>query len=479
MRRLVSLILIGLFAAAALMPARALAQVDAVPFNSDASLVFDQGVEAFEDGEYGMAYRRFRLVYSSYPLNTRTTAAQLMAGKSLFREGRYEDAIQVLEQLIERYPTSSYVQDARETIEHARAALDDQDSAPRPFLLGITLPLEAGEAALTQAMFNGIRLAVDEHNDRFAGERPVRMVFRDSEGTEDGARRAAVALIDAGVDAIVGPLYSEGAEAAGEIAERSEIVLIAPLATEESVSQGRRHVFQANPTWTVRGQMLARFARERFGHERYGIFAEFGDSYSERMAEGFQDEVTRLDGSVLHYRLIESGSQWYQLDALLPATSWDSLEAVYLPISGQDAGQYASAALSALARAGVQPQVLGSAEWGNVTALSLASDFNTVYTNSFYLLDGDPAVTRFNEAYRELSGAAPTGQAGRVAYAGYDVARFLLMRMMQAGDAPLVESIAQAPWYQGLGSRLHFEGGNVNRGLYYMRYRPGKIDLLR
>jgi hypothetical protein len=127
----------------------------------------------------------------------------------------------------------------------------------------------------------------------------------------------------------------------------------------------------------------------------------------------------------------------------------------------------------------VQAQVFGSAEWGNVRALSLASDFNTVYTNSFHLLEGDPATTRFDEAYRELADTAPSGQAGRVAYAGYDVARFLLLRMMQSGTEPLATSIANAPWYQGLGSRLHFEGGNVNRGLYYMRYRPGKVDLLR
>lgn len=446
---------------------------------SGAEQVFDQALQAFDGGDYGMAYRRFRLVYTSYPLNVKTTAALLMGGKALFRQGRYQDAIDLLEEFVRAYPTSSYVDEAERTLRLAEEIRSLRVSAPDTTHLGVALPLEDGDDALTQAMFNGIRLAVSEHNDRFGEQRPVQMVFRNSGGTEATARAAAAELVDADVVAIIGPLYSEAAEAAGEVAERAETILIAPLATEESVSTGRRFVFQANPTWTVRGQMLARFADDRFGHERYGIIAELGDSYSERMAEGFQEEITRMGASVLYYRLIEQGSEWYDLDGLLPATAWDSLEAVYLPISGQDADQFASAALSALARAGVRPQVFGSAEWGNVTALSLASDFNTVYTTGFHLRPGDAAVEQFRQEYSAIAGSGPEGETGRVAYAGYDVARFLLNRIMQSGDAPLVEAFANAPWYQGLGSRLFFEGGNVNRGLFYMRYRPGKIDLLR
>lgn len=446
---------------------------------SDAELVFQQAIDAFEQGDYGMAYRRFRLVYSSYPLNQKTTAALLMAGKSLLRDGRQQDAIAFLEDFVSSYPTSSYVPEAERTIRIAREQLEGSANEPVVFDLGIALPLSEGDDVLTQAMFNGIRIAVDEHNDRYDDQWPVRMVFRDSRGTETGGREAAVELIDGGSEVIIGPLYSGEANAAAEVANRAGTVLMAPLATEEFVSEGRRFVFQANPTWTVRGEMLARFSADRFGHQRYAIFAELGDSYSERMAEGFQEEILREGRQVLHYRLLEQSSGWYSLDALLPAATWDSLEAVYLPISGEDAGQLASAALSALGRTGTNLQVFGNSEWGNLNALSLASEYDAVYTTSFHLLDGDPAVTRFREAYRELAGTPPEGEAGRLAFAGYDVARFILTRMMQAGESTLAQSIAEAPWYQGLGSRMYFEGGNVNRGLFYMRYRPGKIDLLR
>ena len=475
------LLVVVLLSVSGSLATRAYAQASGAPVEeiSDAILVFDQAVEAFEDEDYGMAYRRFRLVYSSYPLNTRTTASLLMAAKALYRLGRYEDAIALLDGFVDDYPSSSYVEEASRTASLARQHLDDRESAPEVINLGIVLPLEDTDEAIAQAMFNGIRLAVDEHNARFGHERPARMIFRESEGTEAGARRAAGALIDAGATALVGPMYSEESAAAGEVADRAGVVLMAPLATEEIVSRNRRYVFQANPTWTVRGEMLARFAVERFGHEHFGIVAEFADSYSERMAEGFQEAATIHGASVLHYRLVEQGSDWYALDELLPAASWDSLEALYLPISGQDADQFAAAALSALARAGVQTQVFGSAEWGDLNALSLASDYNTVYATSFHHLQGDPAVEQFRQAYRTLAGAYPDGQNGRVAYAGYDVTRFLLTRIMQAGETSLVDAIADAPWYQGLGSRLFFEGGNVNRGLYYMRYRPGKIDLLR
>ncbi len=446
---------------------------------SDAELVFEQAIDAFEQGDYGMAYRRFRLVYSGYPLNQKTTAARLMAGKSLYRDGRLQDAIELLTEFVQDYPTSSYVAEAERTIRIARSQLESEASQPEVFILGIALPMSEGDQSLAQAMFNGIRLAVNEHNDRFGDQWPVRMVFRDSRGTAGGGASAASELVEEGASAIVGPLYSEEADAAANVANRASTVMIAPLATEEFVSQGRSFVFQANPTWTIRGQMLARFAVDRFGHNRYAIFAELGDSYSERMAEGFQEELIRAGKQVLHYRLVAQGSDWYNLGRILPPASWDSLEGVYLPISGEDAGQFASAALSSLSGSAVQVQVFGNSEWGNLAALSLASDYNTVYTTSFHLLTGDAAVQRFDEAYRELSGIRPEGETGRLAYAGYDVTRFLLTRLTQSGDASLAESIANAPWYQGLGSRLFFEGGNVNRGLFYMRYRPGKVDLLR
>lgn len=475
---LCALVLMVLATLMAATSARAQEGAPEVPVDLDAQLVFEQALQAFNDADYGMAYRRFRLVYTSYPLHRRTTAAILMAGKSLYRQGAYDAARSLLEDFLVNYPTSRYVDEARLLISLSEERASQDEDVTEVFDVGILLPMSQEDLPLTQALFNGVRLAVDEHNQRYGDVWPVRMIFRDSEGTAAGARAAAARLIDEGAKALLGPMYSEEAEAAGDVAEREGIVLLAPLATEEFVSQGRRHVFQANPTWNVRGMMTGRFAVERFGHSRFGVFAEFGDSFSERMAEGFQDEVLRLGAAVQHYRLLEQAANWYGLADQLERASWDSLEAVYLPVSGQDADQLASASLSSLSGAGVFPQVFGSSEWGSVTALSLATSYNTVYTTNFHLIGGE-AQERFDERYRQLAGVRPEGQQGRLAYTGYDVTRFLLMRVMQSGDGPLSRAVATAPWYEGIGTRLFFEGENVNRALYYMRYRPGKIDLLR
>ncbi|PSQ92729.1 MAG: hypothetical protein BRD30_02120, partial [Bacteroidetes bacterium QH_2_63_10] len=61
---------------------------EGIPKIPDAELLFEEGIAAFERGQYNTAYERFRLV-SEYKLNRKTTAALLMGGKALIRLGRY------------------------------------------------------------------------------------------------------------------------------------------------------------------------------------------------------------------------------------------------------------------------------------------------------------------------------------------------------------------------------------------------------
>ena len=426
-----------------------------------------------------MAYRRFRLIDRTLPVNRRTTAARLMAGKSLYRERRYGDAIELLEDFIVQFPRSTYVDDARATIRLAQNELERESNRTAPVSVGLAFPLSGNDAALTQALFNGIRIAIDEHNAAHGSLVPVRMIFRDSQGTPPGARQAFSELHDQGANVVIGPLFSEEANAAAAVADAEGIVMVAPMATDESVSAGRTHVFQVNPTWTMRGRAMARFAHERYGIRTTGIVAQLGDSFGERMAEGFQDEAMRLGIDVPFYVLLNSGANWNGVADSVGAARIDSVEALYLPIATGNAAQLASSALTSLANAGTSLRVLGNVEWSDVTARDLATRFDATYNSDFYVMPDDPVAEEFAEKYRELAGDVPRGEIVRLAYTGYDVARFLLARLTEDTDMPLHERLLYAPRFQGLGVRIHFEGSNVNTALYYFQHRPGRIDLLR
>ena len=459
---------------AGVRPAAAQNADESVPRNDEAESVFEQALQAFTDGDYGMAFRRFRLVTDRYPLNRKTTAAWLMAGKALYRNGDYERAAATLDAFIEDYATSRYVATAARTRDLALEHVNN--SVPAPLQVGILLSLNGQDAALTQMLFNGIRLAVDEHNAAGGRPPPIRMVFRDTRNDERRAAAQVTALAEEGVQVIFGPLYSGEARAAAAAAERAGVVLVAPLATDERVSAGRRFVFQANPTITMRGRQMARFAVRSLRIHSFGIVAEADDErVGERMAEGFMEEVTREGGDVRFYKVLENEEGWYRLPDVLDADTLSTAEALYLPITTGNAASLVGAALSGLDRLDVGVRVLGNSAWDRLPQALQASLYNTAYTQDFYMDAGKPAVQDFQRRYRALARDDPD----RLAFTGYDVMQYLIGRMTAQPGRALVDLLREGAPYEGLGLRIDFSEGNVNQAMYYQRYRDGRVELLR
>lgn len=452
-----------------------------VPRIEDAESVFRQALDAFEAGDYGMAYRRFQVAENSYPLHRKTTASALMIGKALYRQGEYARADEELSAFLRKYPSSSYVEDARRVRRFARQQLGLEDEQEEVLQLGIALPMGAENASLTQAMFNGLRLAVEEQN-RGSGA-PVRMIFRDTEGEAAAARRAVTELSEEGADVVVGPLFSRTARPAGEVAEQTRTPMIAPLATDEGVSQGRRYVFQANPTIAMRGRQMARFAMQSLRMERLGVVSQGEGTLSGRMAEAFRAEAQRAGAEVRFFETLPDLRAWGEINERFREGALSEVEAVYMPISGGQSARRIRAALTGLSRLDASVRVLGNAEWHDLPIERQASTFRVTYSNDFYVDETDPQVQAFIEHYREQFGETPdqgSFTARRLAYTGYDVARMVLQaRSSETSTGSLREALRSAPLYQGLGVRIDFEGSNVNEALFYHRYRDGRLELLR
>ena len=535
----------GILLAGSAAPAEA--QRAEIPRDPDAELLFEQGLSAFEQERYSTAYERFRLV-TEYSLNRTTTAALFMAGKSLYRLERYRDAIDLLETLKSRYPETTYAGPADAVIEAAREGLSQYGRSPDTLRIGIALPLSDRDAPLTQALFNGVRLAVDHHNGvrrRYVfpppfGNRPdsvdvydteallgdslaqangrttlatstdtmqvdslrivteqvgrpnwvVKMHFRQT-GGNDQARAAVDSLIRIDrVDVVLGPLYSETARAAGEVAERRETLLVAPLATDASVSEGRRYVFQTNPVIALRGELMARFAATSLLTKSASIIYEENNRLSRQMARGFREEAERRQIDIPFVLPLKRARDWSRLPTAIEAdtTITDSVlastEAVYLPMSGRNAAGKIQDALTGLDRLSLAPnaRVLGNAEWHDLSIEKSASAFTATYSNDFYVDTRRQAVQRFIRSYRLLTGNTPddlSATGRRLAYTGYDVARYLLRSLRPGPGQPGPEALQTSGRFDGLGTRIDFQGGNVNQAMFFHRYRSNRLELVQ
>ncbi|WP_040605743.1 ABC transporter substrate-binding protein [Salisaeta longa] len=516
--------------------------------NADAELMFDQGVAAFEAGNYQDAFERFRLV-AEYPVNQRTTAALLMAGRALYRQGKYRQAQTWLNRLLRQYPSTSYRDEAERVLRFVDQGLQQYGARPDTLRIGVALPMGDQQVSLSQALFNGLRLAAEQHNGvrrRFilppglqqrardsvrvydtaaldsdslaaaegrltlvAGRDTVRLdsmqvvteqvrtpawvaklYFRASGTTPQSARAAVDSLIRIDrVDLIVGPLYSRTARAAGAVAEAAGVILVAPLATDASVSIGRQHVFQTNPTMPMRGRVMAQFVRDGLMTNTAGIIYEADNTLGAQMARGFIAQ-SRVAGVNVAYELrLPNARSWSRLpeafatDSTVTDSMRASAEVVYLPISGRNATGRIQEALIGLDRLSGQPRVLGNAEWHDLAIEKMASRFLATYTNDFYVDPARPAVQDFIRSYRLLTGAPPSAGSvaeRRLAYTGYDVATFLMQTLTPGLTRPAPATLRNAARYEGLGMRIDFApDSNVNGAMFIHRYRNGQIELVR
>lgn len=432
-----------------------------------AEAAFQDGLTSFRDGDYAEAERLFARAASEYGYNVRTTAATLMAAKAAYASADFDRAVAAATRLVEEYPSSRYVEEARRVLDRAA-----EGGAVQPFELGVVLPVSGADGYLGQALFNGVRIAVDEHNRQPTAERLVRLVFRDSGGSGEGAAQAVQEAVGAGADAVIGPLFSEEAAAAGAAAEAAGVVLLAPLATDQAVSQGREFVFQANPTFPARGRAMARYAVGRLRLSQLGTASESG-SLSADMAGAFATEARRLGATVAFEEALASPDLWEDLDREVGATTLSGVQAVYLPVTGRDAPRYAADALRALDALGRAPRPLGNTEWeGLATSRSRASRLGAVFTSDFFVAPG--AADAFGQRYRELSGIGPD----RLALIGYDLGQFLIGQVEAADEGTLADIIRQAPRFEGVAHRFVFDGGQVNEALFVLGYRDGEAVLL-
>ena len=451
------------------------AQVTAgsVPVIEEAESIFRQGVDAYDAGDYGMAYRRFRLVMDGQEFNRVTTAAEAMAVKALYRQERYEHAVELADSFLRRYATSRYVDEVRRVRGFANEQLQERARRLPTIQLGVVLPM-TGASPVTQSLFNGIRIAVDAHNRTSGDVRPVRMIFRDTHNDPTTAREAVADLAREGVDVIIGPIFSDEAIAAADEAERRGVTLITPLATDEDVAVGRRHVFQANPPLSARGRFMARQAM-RDGMSRFGVAARLNDQVAERMAEGFQDELLQRGLDVLFYELIESNLAWSDIEQLVGPDTLGQVEAVYVAIAGANSTSQVQSLLRGLSEADANPQILGSDGWHDLPARDELSRYQTTYATDYYVDGRSDGVRRFDDAFRDFAGIGPD----RPAYTGYDVTTYVLSRRLANPDEALHDILHNDVSYQGLGTRIDFSNGNVNQALFVFGYRNGQLELLR
>ena len=124
------------------------AQESAPVFSSAAEKMFHKGIEAYRAGKYEQARSYTEKILKLAP-NQRSSAAQLILGKALFRLRQYESALDAARQLQERFGASRYIADSHLVAGDSHYALSRYSEAAAQYgrLLSMPASLELQASA--------------------------------------------------------------------------------------------------------------------------------------------------------------------------------------------------------------------------------------------------------------------------------------------------------------------------------------------
>lgn len=175
-------------------------------------------------------------------------------------------------------------------------------SASAQYKIGLAFPLmesSADETEKTEAEYflKGAKDALDDYksaNPKTKIELKIGDTGREPEAAFNLIQSFAM---DDKVLAVLGPVFSGQLSALSPIAAKYKISVISPTATQSGIASQHEYLFQLNPTYEIRGKLIAKYAFEELGFRNFAIFSEA--RYGKYFADAFIEEINRQNGDIM------------------------------------------------------------------------------------------------------------------------------------------------------------------------------------
>lgn len=387
---------------------------------------------------------------------------------------------------------------------------------PDGFVSRMEVLLPAGdsldpETMASRSLYNGMLLAVEEHNatgtphqihlsftslsslpEATSGD-GMNVAGNLLEASLDAASQADMAQsdtvapdaskvlervwFDAHPDVVIGPLYSESAVEMSRFASQYGVPVVTPLANSDQVGDlARPGIIQLNPTFEVHGRRMARHAVNRLGLRTISIIADRG-SLGFRAASAFKEEAERLGAVVPTYFVEDLQGTGYDISPFLDRIEADPevrdslglmhVEGVYAPFTGQAAQTLIRLLITGLEGKRSDAVVLGSEEWNSETTRQLRPRGLPVYYSTPFNPEPDQAkMEAFRESYARRFGVEPD----LLSMVGRDVGAFVASRLERVGNPSLlIDAMTEPSPLRGLLLDVDLDGFRVNQRVHILR----------
>ncbi len=167
--------------------------------------------------------------------------------------------------------------------------------------IGVALPLfeesdDPAKKKLGSDILNGIEFAMNDYN-----RSPVVKITLDVRDTKRDPI-VAVRIVDefardSSIICILGPVFSSELSEVANIGVTEKLPIISPTATADDIAESHDYVFQLNPSYKVRGTLMADYLFKIAGLRNFIIISE--ETYGINFSEHFETEIEKLGGKIL------------------------------------------------------------------------------------------------------------------------------------------------------------------------------------
>jgi ABC-type branched-subunit amino acid transport system substrate-binding protein len=210
-------------------------------------------------------------------------------GLNYAMEEKYGDAINVLEEFIERYPEHDNASLAKSLVEEIR-----RNALFQRYTLGCLLPLSGPYQKFGLTALKGIELALDQFSSQI-GNPAVNIIVKDTAGDPEKTRQAILELNDEQVAAIIGPIVT------AQVAAREAQDLGIPIMTitqKDNIASIGNNVFRNFITPQMQVQAIADYVIDELGIRQFAILYP-DETYGDTFMNLFWDQLMEKGGYVV------------------------------------------------------------------------------------------------------------------------------------------------------------------------------------
>ncbi len=292
--------------------------------------------------------------------------------------------------------------------------------------IGGIFPLSGDVAVYGVEAKNGIELAISEINAKGGvNGKQVVLISEDDEGSPEKTVNAFKKLTSKDkVKIVIGSLTSGCTAAITTLAQNQKILLIAPAATMESITDAGNYVFRACFIDPFQGTVGGKFAAEILDSKRAAVLYDTDNDYSVGLYENFKKSFVANGGSMVAEESYTTGD--VDFNAQITKIKSANPDVVYLP------DYYATVSLIAkqLRAQDIHTPIVGADGWGGLVDNAGDEVLNGFYSDHYAADSTDDIVVSFVNAYKDRYKSTPVSFAAL----GYDCVYILKDAMERAGS---------------------------------------------